>query len=128
MLLSGLFLLQLMLGGGSAAVGVEMGMGTDTADTAVQAAMSMAAADEDVSAGPLANPSEEAPCSEDLPCHAPGAPNACRTTGPCRTAVSATATKLGLTIPFTQSGHAVAVEIRAPHNRLSPPETPPPRS
>lgn len=95
-------------------MGMDMGMVMDTPDTGTQAAASMAP--------------EVAPCSEDSPCHVPGAPNVCRSPAGCQTTVQAPGTKLADTLPPTRPGRPLAVEIRAPLTRLSPPESPPPRA
>ena len=128
-LLSGLFLLQLTVGGGSAAMGMEMAMdtpGTPGAE-AMQESMSMASAAEDGPESPTPTPSDESPCSENVPCHVPRIPGGCHA-APCPAAVPAPSVPIGAVLSLEHSERPLPIEIRAPHTRTFLPELPPPRA
>jgi hypothetical protein len=119
-LLASLFLLHLVM-----AAGGIMSVATDAA-----AAQNAGTAVTDLAAAPAADATssqEEMPCSDEAPCHVPGAPSSCPSAVPCASAVMSSAQPV-IALVSPSLLRPTAVVLRAPHTRLSPPELPPPRA
>jgi hypothetical protein len=135
-LLTGLLVLPLVVGSGSAAgicddeamQGMRMpGMQMAAPSMSGSAEPGESVAPSSESVAPSSG-SDDAPCSGDPPCEMPGMPFGCPSMLLCHSGASMPAHPESVLAAFSHDLRPAPLAVRAFHARLSPPELPPPRA